>query len=192
MEKVKENLQTTEQRPEEEFINNLEQAIETNRAAIAAFKRAIGCSIAEDTNAMKYFYQMLPYPVIGKRIQEEIYFLIATLFAYTKRKGNISLPDALKKIKSSQKDTSSIERRFSILLDSNFEKDPFGSIRPGELGNRLKGVISILKSNNEYIDWVSLLTDLLRWDHPDRIIQKKWARIFYKKEKLPTDTPNQS
>lgn len=73
--------------------------------------------------------------------------------------------------------TSSTERRFIALLDANADELPY----------RLRQMVALLK--DQAIDFDLLLADLLRWHAPDKCIQHRWARQFYRALHKDTDLP---
>ena len=62
-----------------------------------------------------------------------------------------------------------MEARFVALLNAH----------PEDLDDHLRHAVSLLKANEQPLDWFRLLEDLLQWDHPDGHVQLKWARDFY-------------
>ncbi len=62
---------------ESQLLENLKNL---SRGDIAVLKRAAGGTIAEGKNVMGLFYRILPHPLVGD-INEEIYFLVSTLYA---------------------------------------------------------------------------------------------------------------
>lgn len=69
----------------------------------------------------------------------------------------------------------SLERRFAILLDADF--DP--KTGEGELPFRLRQTVKLIASKGSGIDWARLLDDLRRWNDADKPVQKRWAKDFY-------------
>jgi CRISPR system Cascade subunit CasB len=64
--------------------------------------------------------------------------------------------------------SGALERRFITLLDADSDQLP----------HRLRQMVALLK---EYpLDFSTLLDDLLRWTHPDKRTQNRWARDFYR------------
>jgi CRISPR type I-E-associated protein CasB/Cse2 len=61
------------------------------------------------------------------------------------------------------------ERRLATLLRSHRD----------DLPSHLRQTVSLLKSRGVTIDWSGLLRDLMAWDHPDRYVQRKWARAYW-------------
>jgi CRISPR system Cascade subunit CasB len=65
--------------------------------------------------------------------------------------------------------SKNIENRFTALLDADHD----------ELAWRLRQVTTLLDAASIPIDWPALLSDLWRWNHPDRYVQLRWARQFW-------------
>jgi CRISPR system Cascade subunit CasB len=70
----------------------------------------------------------------------------------------------------------SMEARFVALLNAH----------PDDLDDHLRHAVSLLKANEQPLDWFQLFQDLLQWDHPDGYIQLRWARDFYKTDSNST------
>lgn len=81
-----------------------------------------------------------------------------------------------------------LARRLIILLDSSLEPDGGGS-----LPWRLRHTLSLLRSRTSgprpVLDWGRLLDDLLLWNHPERFVQRDWARSFYRLVPVTPDDP---
>ena len=121
------------------------------------------------------------YPIVIPRMpegttrwEEEIYFIIASLFAYhPSPEGQGDMGAVFQKVhKESQ--SESIESRFVALLRAH--KD--------DLPNHLRHAISIAKSHNVPINWAELFTDLRQWNRFDRKTQRKWANSYWKNVKI--------
>jgi CRISPR type I-E-associated protein CasB/Cse2 len=83
-------------------------------------------------------------------------------------------------------------RRFHILLDSKFDRicDPLNESAArqdggGELAFRLRQMVKVLASKEIGVDWAQLLVDLPQWSHPEKRIQKAWARSFFSAPSSP-------
>ncbi|MCL5671504.1 MAG: type I-E CRISPR-associated protein Cse2/CasB, partial [Acidobacteria bacterium] len=113
------------------------------------------------------------------------YYLIATLFGlYPKQKPGYprrvnrngkawtehwSLGAAFRPLKQK---SDSMGTRFVALLNAH----------PDDLDDHLRHAVSLLKSNDQPLDWFRLFEDLLQWDHPDGHVQLWWARDFYRSD----------
>lgn len=67
-----------------------------------------------------------------------------------------------------------IERRFIALLDSPYD----------DLAEQLRGIVKLLAGKDIPIDWARLTRDLLGWEHPNRVVQLKWAESFWREERI--------
>jgi CRISPR system Cascade subunit CasB len=169
------NAETTvpswKQKPAE-FIAALERL---DAGGLARLRRNAGHSLAEALGAHRVFFQALPYGL--NPIQEETYFLIATLFALTKpehRSENAgsfgSTMRQVRRLSEQSKDRqNSLDRRFQALIDSDREQLPF----------RLQQLVRLAKSQDKRIDFVQLLVDVLRWGAEENWVQLHWSRDYY-------------
>lgn len=65
--------------------------------------------------------------------------------------------------------SKNIEKRFTALLDADADELPW----------RLRQITAVLDGADIAVNWPSLLADLWRWNHPDRLVQIRWARQFW-------------
>lgn len=141
----------------------------------ARFKRNSGCRLAEARGVTTLFYRLLPggVPVY----QEEKYFLVATLFPMVEAGGNGSLGDSLRRARKGKTNDKGLDRRIEVLLDAN----------PEQLAFRLRQAVHFLQSNRIPVAWEQLLNDLLLWEHPNRIVQRRWARAYFGNQQPEND-----
>ena len=84
----------------------------------------------------------------------------------------------------SVEDKEQREKRFTHLLDTDIN----------ELSGVLRQAVSFIRGQS--LDWESFILHLMHWDHPDRWVQKAWARGFWMSsptdnlEEATTNTPN--
>lgn len=149
--------------PSLDFIARLDKLDVGDRARL---KRNAGKTIGEAHEVLGLFYAILPHNI--SQFQEEIYFLVATLYPMTSKGSKGNFGDHLLMAQSS-KNSKGLDRRVEILLDADLPQLHF----------RLRQSVHFLQSCRVSINWVQLLEDLLQWNHPDRYIQKRWARSFY-------------
>lgn len=171
-----------------ESIDNLEPppffqrlykiARDKDRASLSSLRKSLGKADGAQLSA---------YPVIGAFLpskqrpwDEAKYILIAGLFASHidlenpslgfKGDFGVSFKNYEKVcVTESQKASESIDKRFSSLIECEAEDLPI----------RLRHAVSLLKSKGIPIEWPQLLKDLIGWGHPDRYVQKKWARNYW-------------
>lgn len=164
------------------FVDAVREWHETDKGRLATLRRCAGDTIAEALDQgrrIAWFFQLLNR--FGGMYGEENVFLVATLLAFDRHTMQGGAPfngsfGATMEMLKSRPDASdaSIERRFAILLDADL--DPCSG---GELPFRLRQTVKLVLSKNVGIDWPQLLSDLRSWSHPDKYIQKQWARDFY-------------
>ena len=150
----------------EKFIKNLEKLEAGDRARL---KRNAGNLINESNQVLGLFYKLLPFEV--PKYQEEKYFMAATLFPLAEGGGSGDLGSTLRKVRIPGKNEKGLDRRFQNILDAEKLQLPF----------RLRQMIHLLHSNRIKVDWLQMLEDLIHWDHPEKYVQKKWARSYYSK-----------
>jgi CRISPR system Cascade subunit CasB len=145
------------------FIERLAKLDTGERARL---KRCSGQTINE-AREIALFYSILPNGVSQSR--ENIYFLIATLYAMAdstavERDFGASLRQA-----QNPKNRKGLDRRVQVLLDADENQLPF----------RLRQAVHYLKSQQVKINWQKLLEDLLRWSSESRSVQRRWARSYF-------------
>jgi len=185
------------------FIDRLHKLREQERRGeLAALRRAAGSNLGESALAIQEFYRLLPYQV-NQPQQEEIYYLVATLFDLNRYEAPakkwdtdpVNFGSTMRECKIRSERTgstagtdeqgesreSSIDKRFVALLDS--------SIESGELAYRLRQLVRLAASKEIGVNWLTLLEDLLWWNHEARYVQKRWARSYFgeQKPKEPID-----
>ncbi len=140
----------------------------------AKFKGDAGKTIAE-ASSMGLFYRVIQ-GLYG--VNEEMYFLVATLYPLAESGGVGNLGASLRRARD-PKNFKGLDRRVEILLDADATQLRF----------RLRQAIKFLKSQRVRVNWELLLTDLLKWNSPYRNTQKEWARKYFA---LPEETTNQT
>jgi len=149
------------------FIRYLE-ALGENRAALAALRRGLGQPPGIIADMYPYVVRWLPEDCPPWR--EEAYYLIASLYAYHPAPGGTgNMGRHFASTRDPNGDDTAIERRFTALLAADAEDLPF----------YLRQAVSYLRSKEIPINWQQLFADLQAWGHPDRYVQKSWARAFW-------------
>ncbi len=178
-----------------EFIGKLAKLDDGDRARL---KRNAGKSLAESHGVRLLFYSRVAPRGIADW-QEERYFLLATLYPLDKAQRNrdrglaagddeaITAPSAhslgrsLRQLRvQDEKNADGLDRRFARLLDATIEELPF----------HLRQSVARLTNEGLPIDWAQLTDDILHWNHPQRYVQRQWARDYVAAEpqKQPTQT----
>lgn len=158
----------------------VERLRELPRTDLAVLKRNAGRSIAQSRQAVGVFYRL--FPNISDDRDEEVYFLVATLFGLNPpghgkaTKGNFG--SAMRQLKGPLSETAA-DTRMKVLLDSQFDFIHGFAPGSGELAYRLRQCVKLLASHKIGLDWPELIEDLRLWMHPGKSIQKKWARSYF-------------
>lgn len=177
-----------------EFINDLRDIRQNDRGRMSALKRNAGEMLTG--RGASWFYAMIRSD--RRKRHREIYFLIATHFDFNRHEGRKVIGGdfgrAMLQLANNMQRQPKEFRRFHILLDAEFDRihDVDDLTFPwveggGEMAFRLRQMVKLMASKDVGIDWPQLLVDLCSWSHPNRRIQKKWARSFFGD---PTPLPN--
>lgn len=165
---------------DDRFIAGL-AALDTG--GLARLRRCAGQRLAESSTVYAVFFRLIA-GVPHREQDQEIYFLVATLYALTARGsdarragGGRSIGLALHTLRQEQLSavggdqggTISLDRRVAALLDADAEQLPF----------RLRQIVRLVHSHEQTIDWSRFLKDVVYWTHPDRFVQQRWAREYY-------------
>lgn len=161
-----------------QFVERLK---ELERGDLAVLRRNAGRSLADSRGAFGVFFRLLPAD-LGWR--EEIFFLVATLYALNPVESTVGDFGKSLALAKDGTDGGGLDRRVAVLLDSDYEWLENGRFRSGELGFRLRQAVKYLKSKDIGVEWGLLLYHLLNWSHPDRWVQRTWARSYYGKTQI--------
>lgn len=178
-------MTTTDRTRENEFIKHVE-GLDTGK--LAMLRR--GCGERDPVEGRCPWLVGLIHGVSS----EATAFLVASLLAQYKTteikvgrhsfEGNFG---ATWKRAIAGTDSKSIERRFHILLDADY--DPWTG--DGDLPYRLRQMVRYAASKGVGVDWPELLTDLKFWNQPEKRVQKRWARSFFATERHEDATNTQ-
>ena len=145
------------------YLLGLAQEGREDRGALADLRCGLGREPGEMARVHRHVVPYLP----EKNYDDRWYYLVATLFgAYPEHRTGTSLGKAFAPLRAK---SDSMESRFVALLNAD----------PEDLGDHLRHAVSLLKANEQPLDWFRFFADLLQWDHPDRHVQLRWARDFY-------------
>ncbi len=162
------------------YINYFLDIDNLSKGQKAALKRSVGKTIGESKGeAIVSFYQVFP-KAESSFGQEEKWFLTATLYAGYKTRLNqedmkkpwheTDLGWTLRGV-STVKGSSGIEKRFTALLDCREYNE--------SMAYKLRQLLTMADSRQIPVNWPGFLNDLLYWEHPERFVQKKWARNYF-------------
>lgn len=159
--------------PVDQFVTTLEGLArkDSSHGDLATLRRSVGRTLAESPDSYQLFYRLLPYQVRGREREEETYFLTATLFAVNPKSSPARNFGATMRLVALARGAGSagIDRRMAVLLDASGD----------ELGFRLRQAIRLAAAEDVGVNWPTLLSDLLWWEHPKRRVQRRWARSYF-------------
>lgn len=158
----------TEQTEREPLVGYLERLREKDdRGALAALRHALGKPPGGVPEAYPYVVPFLPPRATAW--QEQVYYLVASLFAlHPEAGGQGNLGGALRRLGQGS-GLESAERRLVLLLGCH----------PDDLPGHPRHVVSLAKSKQVPIEWRQLMGDLRHWNRDDRLVQRRWARGFW-------------
>lgn len=158
----------SEENKQHPFITYLEGHAD-DRAMLAELRRGLGRTPEESPGMFQYVMPFVHEHT--SRWEETNMYSIASLFALhpvSAAKGNIG--EHLHSYVLAVGDDAATTRRFVQLLRQD---------RPS-LDIPLRQHISILRSKEIPVNWHQLMFDLNYWDHPNRFVQKRWARGYWR------------
>jgi len=152
---------------EQPFITYLE-GLREDRGALAALRRGLGQPPGTVTSMYRYVVPWLGDDVPAWR--EAAYYTVAALYAsHPAPGGKGNMGAHFSQARGQQGSDAAIERRFTTLLAAH----------PDDLDTYLRQAVSYLRSKEVPVNWHQLLSDVVAWGHPDRYVQKRWARAFW-------------
>ncbi len=150
------------------FVASLERLRDdADQAALAKLRRGLGKPPGLSADRDGWGLSRLPENI--SPAVEEACCLVASLFAlHPEGGGRKTLGAAFRRLQQ-ESPGDGPERRLVALLDSDRQ----------DLPGRFRHAVSLLKSKDIPLDWRQLLLDVLWWTHPDRLVQRRWARDFW-------------
>lgn len=146
------------------YLLGLAKEGQDDRGALADLRTGLGREPGEMSRVHKHVVPYLP----EKSYNDRWYYVIAALFgAFPQHRQGYSLGAAFRLLRQK---SDSMEARFVALLNAH----------PDDLDDHLRHAVSLLKANEQPLDWFRLFEDLLQWHHPEGYVQLRWARDFYR------------
>lgn len=138
------------------------------------FKRSAGKLLSESTGALSKFYRVLPPGVA--RYDENKYFLVLCLACKYDACEMKPYQQILRIARSAEADNNGpLDRRIDALMTTAWNDED---------GLLALKITQILKLTDKTVigirpDFDELYKDLKAWDHPDKYVQRKWARSIF-------------
>lgn len=184
------------------FIANLRTRCARDSAVAAALRRDSDRTLAESRMLLEW---SALFHTLGVSPHEEATcHLVATLFAHDRSvqrhavnaaptgdnddaadetedgaRGRSLGASMAARVASAGNEEAALARRLTSLLSATYEPDGGGS-----LPWRLRRTVVLLLSRGVSIDWARLAYDVSHWNHPERFVQRDWARDFYRDRPL--------
>lgn len=171
---------------ESAFIRYLTGLAERDdRAALAALRRGLGRPPGTAPELYPHVARFFPSDAAhSSRSREDAMFIVAALFGLlpTHRAGSGSPVRALRRLNL---ESESTERRVLSLLNADAVALPI----------HLRHLFALIRGHapDQHLDYDRLLRHVTQWDHPDRWVQRQWARDWWAASVPPTyvETLNQ-
>jgi len=141
-----------------------------DRGALAALRRGLGKPPASVPETFPLVIPRIPND--ATKWEEELYFMIASLFAfYPSPEGEGDMGSVFRHIRSKTK-SESVEKRFIALLRAHRD----------DLSDHLRHAVALAKSHDIPINWNELFVDLRKWNWASLVSQRKWAKSYWKEK----------
>ncbi len=156
------------------FVTHLESLAE-DRGALAALRRGLGREPGAAPEMYPYVVPYLPAYATPGSWPEQVYYLVAALFALHPggaQTGSLGAHFG-RAVDAQSGGSEAIERRFSALLTAH----------PDDLHFHMRQAVSFLKSREIAINWHQLMWDLLSWSQSQQQtrVLKRWAADFWRR-----------
>jgi CRISPR system Cascade subunit CasB len=165
---------------EQPFITYLE-GLREDRGALAALRRGLGQPPGTVVSMYRYVVPWLDDDTPAWRAAA--YYTVAALFAsHPAPGGRDNMGAHFAQVRVRERSDTAIERRFSALLTAH----------PDDLDTYLRQAVSYLRLKEVPVNWHQLLSDVVAWRHPDRYVQKRWARAFWGRQNTQAQQPQET
>jgi CRISPR system Cascade subunit CasB len=162
------------------FVAHLRRLADNDdRAALAKLRRGLGKPPGTALETLAVVQPWLPQDV-GPWAENACY-LVASLFADHPQAGGAGNLGAAFALLTKKRDSESLEKRFLALLNAD----------EADLPRHLRHAVSLLRSEGVAVDWACLIDDVQQWGHPQRFVQRRWARDFWASDNASETEPDE-
>lgn len=142
---------------------------ENPRAILAELRRGLNGSSEARGSMWKY---VAPYLGEREHPSDQWFFVVGALAAWHPQIGASAYQSLGVASRVLHEQSDSAANRFAALLACD-EQD---------LPGHLRQIVGLLGANDIPVNWLQLLHDLALtgWNHPERKVQSRWARDFYR------------
>jgi CRISPR type I-E-associated protein CasB/Cse2 len=156
-------------------LNELADPDSPDRAALAHLRRGLEGPLDYTLGRVGWLFRRVPDRDLAEAV------LAAGLFAWVKgdcpQTADVNFGAAFG-TRLTLEEKQQREKRFIDLLDTGAE----------EVSYKLRQAITLIARDGIGLDWVLLIRHLRHWTHPDRWVQKVWARGFWTIPEAETTT----
>jgi CRISPR system Cascade subunit CasB len=171
---------------ESSFVNYLEGLVsQGNRQALAELRRGLSGDPSRALGMYRYVGRFLTEGETGWN--EQRILLVASLFALyhqgaepVSKESPHGFGASFRQLFDQTERKPSTEQRFVALV----------ACHPDNLPDHLRHAVTLLRSERVGVDWVQLLSDLRYWSHSGQKVQRRWARQFFRSERLDQTEPH--
>ncbi len=159
----------SEHRWEEELVERLTELADPknpNRAVLAHLRRGLNGPLDYTLSRVGWLFRRTPDFALDNAV------LAAGLFAWVKgdckQKEKVSFGAAFG-AGLTLEEKQQREKRFIDLIDTDAEELPY----------KLRQAVTLVAGDGVGLDWALLIRHIDQWGHPDRWVQRDWARGFW-------------
>lgn len=163
----------SDRRWEEELVDELTDLADPegpNRAVLACLRRGIDLPLDYALSRVGWLFRRVPESKDDLLLWTSV--RVAGLFAWIKgdcpQVRGVNFGAAFG-ASLTLEEKQQREKRFIGLLDTDYEELPY----------KLRQALTLMARDGIALDWVLLIRHLGSWSHPDRWVQREWARGFW-------------
>ncbi len=153
------------------FLQEIKDRLKNDTGAKVAFNRALS---GEHHHLRKIYPFVLPYLQGIPEQEQDIWIFVACLSVYHDQDMEPEVSNFAKSCRELQDSTESKgpERRFRALLETDLDYIEYPII----------ALVKQMKSKKDRkisVYYPQLIADLCLWNHPDQVVQDRWAKTFW-------------
>lgn len=153
-----------------QFVNHLRSLARSgqeDRGALADLRSGLG---SEPGHAPRMHKHVVPYLGERESAADRWFYVAGAMFgAHSEHAQGNTMGKCFRQLR--ENGSESMEGRFAALIAAH----------PNDLPKHLAHAVGMLKSKDIRLDYYRLLSDLMSWSDPERRVQNRWARDFYRR-----------
>ncbi|MFS8781391.1 type I-E CRISPR-associated protein Cse2/CasB [Synechococcus sp. W55.1] len=154
------------------FLQAIQERVKNDNGTRAAFKRALS---GEAYHLWKVYPFVLPYLEGIPEWQQDIWIFVACLSVYHDQDVEpdpSNFAKSCRELQDSAEPSKGPEKRFKSLLEAELDYIQYP----------ITALVRQMKSKSDrkiFVHYPTLIADLCLWNHPNQIVQDRWARTFW-------------